>query len=270
MARILTADEGKWYDELRAVSYYLESDVEKWILLHAKSLFPHHFVFPFKRDIFSQKFGISKRPDLALISRNLSSWTIVEVEVGTHDLDHVLDQVRVFANGDYNPPEIAEYAKKQIKTSCDKVIGLPRLTKLFSKQTPSILVIADTPEVSWQSDLEKEGVDLCIFQIYKSVRGLYIYRTSGQYPIVQVEEAHCRPLPLRPNLLEVINNFEFKKVGKGKSVEVAYEGRLTRWDVIEDKGKQYLQFVGTVNPLSPAATYKLFRDKMDRYHLGRN
>ena len=255
---------------LRAVAYYVESDVEKWILQHATALFPNHHVFPFKRDIVSLTGEETKRPDLALIRRDFSAWAIVEVELGVHTLDHVLEQTRVFVNGDYNAPEIAAYAQKQLKTCCNKTATIERLTKLVGTHAPSILVVADTPEIDWHEELKNQGVDLCVFQIYKSVRGLYVYRTSGRYPTVQVQESHCRPLPLRPNLLEVIDEFEFKKLKKRKIVEITYEGYLTRWDLLQDEGKQYLQFVGSSNPLSPTATYRLFKDRAQKYYLGRS
>jgi len=270
MARILVAADGHWYDELRAVAYYFERDVEKWILQHAKALFPHHYVFPFKRDIVSERLGGAKRPDLALVRRDFAEWAIVEVEVGEHELPHVLEQVQVFANGEYNSPEIAEYAQRQLQRHCGKTVTLERLTRLFSNQLPAVLVVADTPDTAWQEDLEREGADLCAFQIYKSVRGLYMYRTSGEYPAVRTEEAHCRPLLLRPNVLEIIGDFEFKRLGKKKIVQISYEGYLTRWELIVDGGRQYLQFAGASNPLSPTGTYSLFRDRSHHYFLSRS
>lgn len=270
MARILTAADGRWYDELRAVAYYGESDLERWILQHARSVFPHHFVIPFKTDIVSQKNAATKRPDLALIRRDFSGWSIVEVEVEGHGLSHVLDQTRVFASGRYNAHEMAEYAQRQLKQSCGKTVSTHRLTGLFSGHTPSVLVIADAPDIGWQPTLEEEHVDFCVFQVYKSVFGRFVYRTSGQYPLVSAEAAHCRRHASMPNVFEVIGNFTFKNLGKTKQVEVEYDELLTRWVVFKDKGKQYLQFTGKSNPLSPSATYGIFRDKSDKYHFRRS
>jgi hypothetical protein len=270
MARILITPEGRWYEELRSVAYYSESEVEKRIIQHAKSLFPNHYVFRFKRDIVHRGTENKKRPDLALIRHDLSAWAIVEVESGQHGLDHVLSQTRVFINGDYNAPEVAEYVQKQLNTSCDKLVSLERLTKLFLTEAPSIFVVADTPETGWLKDLNEEGVSLCVFQIYKSVRGLYLYRTVGQYPTIEVKEAHCRLLASSPNLLEIFGDFVIKRFARGKVVEIVYEGYLTRWKLITGEGKQYLQFAGTSNPLSPAATYRLFRDRTHKYYLGRS
>jgi len=270
MARILIAAESRWYDELRAVAYYSESEMERWILQHAKSLFPHHFVIPFKKDVVSRTTATPKRPDLALIRHDFSAWSVVEVELEEHPLSHVLDQTRVFAAGSYNAPEVAEYARKQLKKFCDKTASLKRLSNLFSKHAPSVLVLVDRHATEWQEELSRAGVDFCIFEIYKNVVGQFVYRTYGQYPAVPAEEAHCRPHASISNLVEVIGNFTFKKLRKGGQVEVVYDQYLTRWDLFKEEGKQYLRLVGAANPLSPNATYALFRDKSENYFFRRS
>jgi hypothetical protein len=268
MARVLIAGDERWYDELRAVAYYSESELENWILQHAKSIFPDHFAFPFKKDIFSQT--ISKRPDLALIQRDFSAWVVVEVEVEGHGVNHVLEQTRVFVGGNYNLPEIAEYAQKQLVKFCNKTASLKRLGKLFSEYAPSVLVIAEAPAIAWQQGLKDAGVDFCVFEVYKNVVGQYVYRTLGKYPVVPVEEAHCRPHKQLPNMFEVVGDIEFKRLRKGRQIEVVFDENLTQWALIEEKGQRYLRFVGTSNPLSPNATYGLFRDKSHRYSFVRS
>src|SRR5258708_8060294 len=113
MARILNVADSRWYDELRAVAYYVEKDLERWVLQDVRSLFPHHFGIPFKKAV--SETTAWKKPDLALVRRDVSAWAIVEVEVQGHEISHVLEQTRIFADGDYNAPEMAEYAHKQIQ-----------------------------------------------------------------------------------------------------------------------------------------------------------
>jgi hypothetical protein len=267
LARILIAKEGHWYDELRAVAYYVESEIEKWILQHAQSLFPGYFVFPFKIDIVSRTKGLKKRADLALVRKDFSAWTVVEVELREHSKSHVLEQAAVLADGDYNPPEMAEYVRGQLRKFCGKRTSLDRLQKLFSGQTPSILVIADAHRADLQAQLSATGVDFGVFEVYKSVSGQYVYRSFGQYPAVPDREAHCRPHVALPNVIEVIGNFVF---GRSGSIEVIYDGFLTRWSLFTDGGKQYLRFLGLSNPLSPNASYVLFSDKARRYFFRRS
>jgi len=111
MSRILHAATGEWYDELTAVAYYGETELECWIHQHAESLFPHHYVIPFKKDVESRATSEIKRPDLAMVRHDFSAWSIVEVELEDHDLQHVLDQTSVFLDGEYNLPEMVKYVR---------------------------------------------------------------------------------------------------------------------------------------------------------------
>lgn len=271
MSRILNPSDGRWYDELKAVAYYGETQVERWICQHARSLFPHHHVIPFKKAVASKNAVDMKTPDLALIRKDFSDWVIVEVELEQHTLDHVLDQTRVFLDGEYNLPQIVQYVRGQIWKYYHKRVALRRLKDLFDSHRPSILVIADEHIESWQRELRKAGVQFCIIEIYKNVSGRHIYRTCGEYPVVYADDAQCRPHPSLPNLIEVIGNFSFTKVRKGR-IDISYDEHVTKWHLIEDKGKRYLQFVGKSNPLplAPGDTYGLFRDKSNKYYFKRN
>jgi hypothetical protein len=268
MARILNIVNNSWYDELKSVAYYSEGEFEARILQHASEVFPYHFVFPFKRDITDQAGKATKRPDLGLITKDFSDWALVEVEIEKHSLDHVLEQTAVFLDGEYNAAALAEYVKKQLVDYCGKSASLDRLKQLFLAKAPRILVILDVHDPKWEKKLNEEGVDLCVFEVYKNVAGHYVYRTFGQYPTMPVEEAHCRST--MPNVLEVVGNFQFKKLGKGSRVEVSFDDLLTRWVLIEDKGKRYLRLEGRSNPLSPKATYGLVRDKANKYSFKRS
>lgn len=272
MSRILTPADGRWYDELKAVAYYNETELERWIHQHAKSLFPHHYVIPFKKEVASKRTAETRKPDLALIRDDFSAWVVVEVELERHKLNLVLDQTRVFLDGDYNLPEIAQYVREQFWKFHDKRVTLRQLKDLFGSCPPSVLVIADEHAEDWKKELGKLGVQFCIFEIYKNLSGHHVYRIFGEYPTVYAEEAHCRPHPQLPNLIEVIGNFTFAQVGAGGMVDVFYDEYLTQWCLFEEKGKQYLRFVGISNPipLSPANTYGLYRDKFNKYYFKRN
>src|ERR1035438_4805539 len=163
MARILTPTDGRWYDELKAVAYYGETELETWIHQHAKSLFPYHYVIPFKKEVASKTTAKTKKPDLALIRNDFSAWVMVEVELEDHQLDHVLKQTRVFLDGDYNLPEIAQYVRDQFQKFHGKHVSLHRLKTLFNASPPAVLVIADEHADDWHKELRKLGVNYCIF-----------------------------------------------------------------------------------------------------------
>jgi len=272
MSRILIPADGKWYDELKAVAYYGETELERWIYQHAKSLFPHHYVIPFKKEVASRSTGETRKPDYVLIRDDFSAWVVVEIELKKHTLDHVLQQTRVFLDGDYNLPEIAQYVRNQFLKIYRERVTLGRLKRLFVSHSPSVLVIADEHAKEWEDELGKLDVKFGIFEIYKNVSGRHVYRTFGYYPVVFVESAHCRPHLSLPNVIEVVGNFTFAQVGEGGQVDVSYDDCITQWGLLKEKGKQYLRFLGVSNPLplSPRDTYGLFRDKFNKYYLKRS
>ena len=201
-----------------------------------------------------------------MIRRDFSAWGVIEVEIAEHEIKHVLEQTRVFVAGDYNAPEMADYIRRQLKTHCGKKAGFARLTDLLSAKLPSVLVITDTHVDNWQQQLEAAGVTMCVFEIYKSTRGRYVYRTSGKYPSVPAQEAHCRAAAI-DNVIEVIGNFTFKTTGQNKEVAVSFDNRLTRWACFEDNQRRYLRFLGRANPLFPKDSYVIIADKTSRYHF---
>ncbi|MEY2480245.1 MAG: hypothetical protein QOI04_1172 [Verrucomicrobiota bacterium] len=266
MARVLVPTDG-WYDELRAVAYYGEAELERYIRQHVRAFFTDYYVFPFKKDVVSRSTSATKKPDLAMIRRDFAAWGVIEVEVGEHDISHVLDQTAVFLEGDYNAPEMAGYIKTQLWRHCRHRASIQRLTKLLSLEMPSVLVIADEMRDGWEQQLNDAGVELCIFEIYKSTRGRNIYRACGKYPAATTQEAHCRRHKSVSNLFELIGNFSFKGAAQNKQVYVWYGETLTRWSLVLDQGRTYLQSLGKNNPLSPNQTYRIVADRRDRYYL---
>lgn len=267
MSRVLVPHESKWYDKLKAIGYYGETDFENSIRQHLESLFPDYHVFPFKKDIKSRSTNEKKKPDLAMVRKNLTAWGIIEVELAEHTIGHVLDQLRVFKDGDYNAPETALYVQNKLKKHCNKTINLARLTSLFAEKTPSILVIADSHNEAWNTEVLKLGADLCVFEIFKSARGRHLYRTFGKFPIVAAREVQCRKHPQLANMMEITGVFQFRKTDWNKPVDIDYDGIITPWNLIEDGGITYLRFCGRMNPLSPNTPYCLFADKANKYYL---
>jgi hypothetical protein len=203
-----------------------------------------------------------------MIRRDFSGWSIVEVELAGHPIQHVIEQTETFRDGAYNPLDVAQYVKRQLFRHCAKRVGLKRLISFFTAHSPTVLVIVDEHSSDWEVELAKMGVDLCVFEIYKSVLGRNVFRTLGQYPIVAVDGAHCRPSGVA-NTWEVVGNLLLKARGKNKEVDVSADGITTRWSVIEDKGKRYLKFLGQYNPLVAHGEYALVVDKRNKYYFQR-
>jgi hypothetical protein len=262
--------EEKWYDHLKAVSYYGESDFERSIRQHLSSVFADHYVFPFKKDVTSKTQPVTKKPDMAMIRRDFRAWGIIEVELGEHDLSHVLDQTTVFLNGNYNAPDIAAYIRVQLKGYCKKTASLRRLTNLLNAELPSVLVIADEDLVDWREPLKRAGVGLCVFEVYRSASGRYIYRTCGSYPVAIAQEAQCRRDKWMPNTIEVIGNFVFRGQRRpNNEIDILFDDMVTSWAVLIDNDRTYLRFLGQMNPLSSNDSYTLLADKRRRYFFRR-
>jgi hypothetical protein len=267
MARVLIPHQSEWFDELKAVGYYGETDLEREIRQHVSSLFPSFYVFPFKASVVSRKTGDTNKPDLAMVRRDFLAWGVIEVELSEHDIKHVLEQTDCFANGNYNAPEISNYIRRQMEQHCNKRVSQERISKLIASELPTVLVIADEENKDWQQHLRAAKVKVCVFQIFKNMRGHHIYRTFGDYPAVPIREVHCRRHPTISNMVEIVGNFEFKNLRRNNQVEVVYDSSLTRWKLLADGGKNYLQFLGKVNPLVPNVNYGLFVDRENKYYF---
>ena len=84
MSRVLIPTDADWYDELKAVGYYGESDLEREVRQHVRSLFPDFYVFPFKTRIISRLTSQTNKPDLAMVRRDFKAWGVIEVELAEH------------------------------------------------------------------------------------------------------------------------------------------------------------------------------------------
>lgn len=268
MSRILVPIDNCWYEKLHTVAYYRERKIEWWIRQHMKWLFPDHIVFPFKKSIISKISGHVNDPDLAMIAKDFSAWSLIEVEVTDHPIKHVVEQTQTFRDGGYNPVEVATYVKKQLETHCNKRIAHKKLEAFFGKNAPTVLVIADAASSKWEQQLDKENIGFAVLEVFKNTRGLHVFRTFGDYPIIPVDTVHCRRGKTLTNVLEITGPFTFPKLPRNREVDVEYEGLISKW-VVHTSGKNLI-FAGIMNPLDPEDTYTLIRDKRNRYHFQRS
>src|ERR1044072_2807506 len=153
MSRVLIPATTTWYDELKAVGYYLEQHLEREIQQHVRSLFPDFHVFPFKSRVRSRRTGQVNKPDMAMVQRDLRSWGVSEVELSDKDTRHVLNQTRCFLEGDYNAPKIAKYMWGQMKEYCRGIPTLTQLERLLQRESPKVIVIADAHVDAWREEL---------------------------------------------------------------------------------------------------------------------
>ncbi len=113
-------------------------------------LLPEYDVIDFSSNItWVESLSVQHQPDLAIISKNRRHWTIVEVELHTHEVGysysselsspHIYRQVETFAEGDYN----IKHIKKIAEILNEEVTNF---SFLLSK-IPEVLVIGDNSDV---------------------------------------------------------------------------------------------------------------------------
>jgi hypothetical protein len=268
MARLLVTRDSHWYDQLNSVGYYGETAFERNLKQHLHSIFPDYIGFSYKRDV-DDGTGDVRRPDLALIRKNYEDWWIVEVELEAHSLDHVLGQTKVFRYGDYNAPETTDYICAQALREAHKRLTKAKVQRLIARRPPSILVVVDAEKANWAQKLSTIGVQLCLFEVYKSTKGFHAYRLDGEYPVLVSAEAHCS-FDRRLNNMLSINSKTFFHGLRRKEIDLRFSGMLTRWRVLRDAGVTYLKFIGKVNPIPPDGTYVICRDVRNKYHIRKN
>jgi hypothetical protein len=143
-----------------------------------KNLLIGYDVIDFSKTIsWSEAISVRHQPDLVIISKNRRHWTIVEVELHTHEVGysysseysrpHIYHQVETFADGDYHMGHIEKIAA---------ILGedISNLESLL-KVTPDVLVIGDNSDVmygpkhnNWNRLLEiGDNVHLAFLEVFE-------------------------------------------------------------------------------------------------------
>lgn len=244
-----------WFERLSAISYYSEKEFELRILNQASSLFKNYYVIPFNQLI--SKIGDPNktcRPDLAFIKKDYSCWYFIEVELEEHRLQHVLDQVSIMNDAQFNGFEVTQYIlKKEYYIAEEPSFNFDndKLRVLVDEVKPEVLVIVDETKTQWEDDLHKLGVKLCVIQVYKNGTGEELLRIKGQYPRIFTETIHCRFADFpKPFGIEIINHLE---IFEGKEIKdeifIDYNGKLTKWTVLRLKKSSCILRCFGSNPL---------------------
>jgi hypothetical protein len=167
---------------------------------------------------------------------------------------------------------------------------------MISNYQPKVMVIVDEHVAHWREELQKLGVIICVFQVFKSNSGHRAYRLNGQYPFIFTNDSHCKFIKSPPNILELqtpdwflkglektysppkekysffskeywMHLFPQRRMNvtpidylKDREVEIDFLGKLSKWKVIKIKEKILLKAVG-VNMLDVNGNYRLYSDK---------
>lgn len=153
-----------------------EDYFETVIMNFAEAIFPHHFCFPFKHDLFY--LGEKVRPDLILIDKNYRDWWLVEVELEHHSwFAHIQNQINKILNAEITNTHV-EKMKKHVK-----VLDLSRVEVLMKQVKHKTLVIVDSEPKSWMDDLQSTEARLITIQVYRNSMNEHIIRCDTALPI---------------------------------------------------------------------------------------
>ncbi|MDP8208120.1 MAG: hypothetical protein P9L92_15755 [Candidatus Electryonea clarkiae] len=267
MSKLLVPVEDCWYHELSQIASYQESDFERTIKQQVEHVFPDYITISYKKTIYAD--GKEPRiPDLAMINKNYDDWWIVEVELSNHTINHVISQVDVFANGNYNSELDAKYILERIEVEQKPPLEYDKLKDLIKNKMPQILVIVDEPKTDWINELSKYNTIMMEFQTYKNTNGHEAYRISGEHPEVFIDESHCRYAKGMNNLLEILNPTMLDSI-LDDDIRVTYNGKTIICGMIDFDRSKFLRING-INPIIQNKTYVLYKDTQGNFILKQN
>lgn len=258
MARVID-NNTKWYQEVAPRSFYDEEDLERAIIHNLQLIFPQFKALPFKKSLLDASRLKKNKPDLAMVKSDYSEWYIIEVELGKHSKDHVLDQIQTFFNCSYID-EHAEYIHSQRSHDLD----LNSLKAMVATKVPEFMVIVNEPKLDWTSDLKSFRCKTCIFQIYHDFNGQPLYRLNGEHPYIYTKFCHCKYQKVgSPYTVEVLDKHFLDSYGilDGGTIAVEYKGLNLQW-LREDDSNRIFLHCNHVSPPLDSLT--------DRYRLNYN
>lgn len=250
----------EWYDEIDPLSFY-EKHFEETFLSKMHEVYPDFIGIPFSLKI-STKDGENSKPDLAMVRKDYKEWYIIEAEMGRHSWEgHVEKQVRVFSSGFYSPKKVAKYI-----SSKNDSLDTTSLEKMIDQISPKVMVIVNEPKPLWEIEVKKYNSYLSVFQIYKGLNGLELYRISGDTPFVYRDKSHCSFVKGLSNTMEVYTP-TFLKHPDGALIDVFFRGKKTRWKILNENDRKYIVISGRTHFLQLEKKYILYISNKDEYYL---
>ena len=260
MARILTDSHGsepvKWYEQLEP-STMREAQFEQQVLLHANSVYPNYFVFPFKKSVPAKNRHTGDieqvRPDLAFIARDYQEWWVVELEMGYHSLKgHVLPQVEKLVDADYT--DAAEYLAQQIPE-----LSVSDVQRLAYNHATQVLVILNQIKLDWIVPLEELGASVAVFETYRQHDGGEAFRADGAYPSRASEVlSQCCYHPVISGILGIETPENVDLPGNHEILRLSFNNCLTEWTRMDADGRVWLA-PRSQSPLKPGRSYQIAR-----------
>ena len=232
--------EGESFQKLSSKALY-ESEYQRLLLSNAESLFPDFHLASFSPLIQSEYD--TRRPDLALVDKELRAWWVIEVELADHSMaGHVLPQVEGLARGRYGTDEAARLS------AAIPALRMKEALDLLKGEQPKILVIVNEERENWEDELRRVPASLMVVEVFRSDRNKHALRVNGHYPELPEDILTvCRRDSRLPGFLIVESPAKLPSAGVA-SLFIDVEGALTEWSRIDVQDRVWLRPHG-VNPL---------------------
>lgn len=261
MSRILIQPT-RWF--LERPLNYSESHYESILLSEVSAVFDEFYCLPFKVNVRDSS-EIVRRPDFLMIRKDLQEWFIVEVELITDNLSHVLKQVETFLDGEYSWNLHGSAVLRGFQVVGENVPNEYEISELLNRTKPSVMVVVNQFDSNWQRQITHLGAKYLVFQLFVDSRQELAFRISGDYPYFYVNTTHCSPLKYTNMIL--VHDGRFLGTPPPKKIEIVFR-ELTYIYCVSLDGKVGLVLSPASNAVLPFHDrWILNKDSKGIYHL---
>jgi len=155
-----------------------EAEFEHAVVEAFSRAYPQYACFLFGGTFVHPECG-AKRPDLALVARDLTHWFVVEVEIASHSLEHhVLPQVRAFVYGEPQPDCVSSVAN-------GLQLDRQRAGTLVRMIPRSVAVITNRRDEKWSVAIRALNAQMLVVSRFSSDSGMQAVEIEGELRAVQ-------------------------------------------------------------------------------------
>ncbi|MDP3462313.1 MAG: hypothetical protein Q8S18_05960 [Bacteroidales bacterium] len=255
MSKVIDSTSNNWYQEVAPRDFYLETDLERIIMHNLPLIFPEYIPVLFKDDLIHRVTGKTNRADLCMIKSDYSQWYVIEVELGKHTKNDVVNQIDTFRNCNYTDDN-ANYIHKRKKS-----LNLSKLTSLIKGTPPELMVIVNEVKNDWKSALSSLNCKMCVFQIYNDFDGRQMYRLEGEHPFIYTNFRNCKyekELPYAVKILREEGFLDSLNINDGMQINIEYNGVKHTWERQDAGNDVFLICNSKMSPLdSLSSRYRL-------------
>ena len=164
----------------------LESEFEAQVLRVSKELMPG-FAMANWKPLIKDWHGHGARPDLAMLSHDLESWYVVEVELASHSIStHIAPQLETLRHGVYDS-SIVRSLQEAFPSE-----GAEALTRMVRREPGLLCIVDQYTDRIWRA-CRDAGFELAVFEPYLGVQGgwaVLVERLPGELGNTSVPSAY--------------------------------------------------------------------------------